>query len=70
MKAKEYDQVRTLVDVKSGSSDATLSAGTVGTVVDAPGEGEPEVYSVDVGEEGSYDHIELEPDQFEVIEAS
>lgn len=67
MKAKEYDRVRLLVDVYSQFRKRTVPAGTVGTVVYVPDEGEPEAYSVDVKTEGEHDNIDLTPDQFDII---
>lgn len=74
VKAKEYNLIRTLVDVQSNFRDRILPAGTVGTVVecyDNPIEG----YAVDlvipdaslVGR-FDYENAILFPEQFEVMD--
>ena len=74
MKAKEYNLIRTLVDVQSDFRDRILPAGTVGTVVecyDNPTEG----YAVDLAIPDTslvggfdYENVILFPEQFEVMD--
>jgi hypothetical protein len=73
MKAKQYDLIKTLVDLRSDFSDRVIPAGTVGTVVEAyerPREG----YAVDLAIPdaesaggSSYENLVLYPLQFVVV---
>lgn len=68
MKAKEGDRIRTVTDVESPFNHRTVPARPMGVIVDAPSKGQPEAYSADLGENGSYDHVELTPEQFVLAE--
>jgi hypothetical protein len=67
MKAKEYDRIRTLVEVRSGLSGEPVPAGTEGTIVDVPADGAPEIYYADIEVGDGYDNIALTPEQFELL---
>lgn len=72
MSASENDRVRTLVPVEADFSDATVSAGTTGTIVECyPA---PEGYAVDLAIPDDslvggfrYQNVILRPDQFEIL---
>lgn len=67
------DRIRTIVEIKAEFSDRIIPIGTVGHILECytrPREG----YSIDLyipgavdTEEGPYENVTLEPDQFEVI---
>ena len=73
MKAKLYDQIKTLVDLQSEFRDRTIPKGAIGTIVEcytSPEEG----YAVDLVIPNSslvggsiYDNLILCPDQFVVV---
>ncbi|MBM7783627.1 hypothetical protein [Tenggerimyces flavus] len=67
MKAKEYDRIRTLVEISSGLSGEPVPAGTEGTIVDVSAEGAAELYYADIEVGDSYDNIALRPEQFELV---
>ena len=75
MKAKEYDRIRTLVEVREGFwRHRVFPAGTRGTIIECYSDPE-EGYAVDlaVPDETSvtgfdYGNVILKPDQFEVVE--
>lgn len=75
MKAKLYDQIKTLVEVQAGFSNEVIAKGMLGTVIECYEN--PEGYAVDlaipnkglVGGFG-YENVILYPNQFMIVGAT
>ncbi|TVU55157.1 MAG: DUF4926 domain-containing protein [Arthrospira sp. PLM2.Bin9] len=66
MKAKLYDRIETVIEIKAHFGRQIIPKGTVGTVVECY-QNPQESYSVDLTMGGEYENLILNPEQFMVM---
>ena len=75
MKAKLYDQIKTLVEVQAGFSNEVISKGMLGTIVECYEH--PEGYDVDLAIPNEklvggfrYENVIFHPNQFTIVSST